>query len=99
MLWTENFDNHVVTDDDNRDKVIEHFSQYSNWISLYDALAMFFVKHGPICSTGDVKKILKDLEREKRLAVQRKPDVKKNGTPTTFMTEGKGQTVSVRWVR
>lgn len=99
MLWAESFENQAVADDDNRDKTIEHFSQYSDWISLYDALAMFFVKHGPICSTSDVKKILKDLEREKRLVVQRKPDVKKNGMPTTFMTEGKGQTVSVRWAK
>lgn len=99
MLWAENFDNQAVADDDIGDKVIEHFSQYSDWISLYDALAMFFVKHGPICSTGDVKKSLKNLEGEKRLAILRNPGTKKDGKPTTFMTEGKGQTVSIRWVR
>lgn len=99
MLWAENFDNQAVADDDIGDKVIEHFSQYSDWISLHDALAMFFVNHGPICSTGDVEKILKNLDCEKRLAVQRTPGVKKNGTPTTFMTEGKGQAVSVRWMK
>lgn len=99
MLWAENFDNQAVADDDIGDKVIEHFSQYSDWISLYDALAMFFVKHGPICSTGDVKKLLKNLESEKRLTILRNPGIKKGGKPTTFMTEGKGQTVSVRWIR
>ncbi len=99
MLWAENFDNQAVIDDDIGDKVIEQFSKYADWVSLYDALAMFFVKYGPICSTGDIKKFLKGLEVEKRLAVLRTPRVKKNGTPTTFMTEGKGQTVSVRWMK
>lgn len=60
---------------------------------------MFFVKHGPICSTGDVKKVLKNLDGEKRLAILRNPGIKRGGKPTTFMTEGKGQTVSIRWVR
>ncbi len=99
MLWAENFDNQAVIDDDIDDKVIKHFSQYADWVSLYDALAMFFVKYGPICSTGNIKKILKGLEVEKRLALLRTPRVKKNGMPTTFMTEGKGQTVSVRWMK
>lgn len=98
-LWAENYDNQAVIEDDIEAKTVEHFSQYTDWVSLYDALAMFFIKHGPICSTSDVKKVLKTLERNKRLAVLRDPAIKNGGRATTFMTEGKGQTVSVRWIK
>ncbi len=97
-LWAENFDNQIVDEDDIEQKTIEHFSQCTNWTSLHDALAVFFMKHGPICSTGDVKKVLKKYEKSGRLAVLRNPDVTAKGKATTFMSEDKGKTVSVRWV-
>ena len=76
-----------------------HFSQYNCLTSLHDALAMFFMNYGPICSTGCVKKILKGLEEDKRLLVLRNPDYTSRGKKTAFMTEGKGQKISVRWIR
>lgn len=97
QLWDENYDNQVVDDDDIEKKTIEHFSQCENWTSLYEALAVFFMKHGPICSTGVVKNILKKLEQEGRLCVLRNPDSTQKGTSTKFMSEEKGKTVSVRW--
>ena len=97
-LWAENFDNQMVDEDDIEAKTIEHFSQCVNWTSLHDALAIFFMKHGPICSTGDVKRILKKFEKDGRLAILRNPDVTAKGKPTAFMSEEKGKTVSVRWI-
>lgn len=97
-LWTENFDNQMVDEEDIEAKTVEHFSQCVNWTSLHDALAIFFMKHGPICSTGDVKKILKKFEKDGRLAILRNPDVTAKGKPTAFMSEEKGKTVSVRWI-
>ncbi len=97
QLWDENYDNQVVDDDDIEKKTIEHFSQCENWTSLYEALAVFFMKHGPICSTGVVKNILKKLEQEGCLCVLRNPDMTAKGKPTAFMSEEKGKTVSVRW--
>lgn len=97
QLWDENYDNQVVDDDDIEKKAIEHFSQCENWTSLYEALAVFFMKHGPICSTGVVKNILKKLEQEGCLCVLRNPDMTAKGKPTAFMSEEKGKTVSVRW--
>ena len=67
--------------------------------AAYDALAVFFMKHGPICSTGTIKNILKGFEKKGRIKVMRNPDRTKSGKPTTFMSEGKNQTVSVRWVK
>lgn len=97
QLWEENYDNQVVDDDDIEKKTIEHFFQCDNWTSLHEALAVFFMKHGPICSTGTVKTILKKLEKDGRLCVLRNPDMTANGKPTAFMSEEKGKTVSVRW--
>lgn len=97
QLWDENYDNQVVDDDDIEKKIIEHFSQCDNWTSLHEALAVFFMKHGPICSTGTVKNILKKLEQEGCLCVLRNPDMTAKGKPTAFMSEEKGKTVSVRW--
>ncbi len=98
QLWKENYDNQIVDDDDIEKKTIEHFSQCDNWTSLHEALAVFFMKHGPICSTGAVKNILKKLEKDGRLNVLRNPDKsEKTKKPTTFMTESSKQSVSVRW--
>jgi len=42
------------------------------------ALAVFFVKHGAICSTGDVAKVLNKIEKGGRLAVMEKSEHYKN---------------------
>ena len=79
---------------------IEHFLQCDTWTSLTVAEAVFFVKYGAICKSGEIAKILKTLEKEGRLAVDRNPAFsEKTKRPTSFMTEGHGQTVSVKWVR
>lgn len=96
-LWNEDYNNQIVDTSDLMEKVKTHFSQYQNQISLNDALAEFFMKVGPICSTSDMCQILKDMEKGRFLEINRTPAVRKNGTPTTFMSEGKGQAVSVRW--
>ena len=97
-LWSENFDNQITDENDIEEKTIEHFSQCINWTSLHDALAIFFMKHGPICSTGDVKKILKKFEKDGRIEILRNPKTTDQGRPAVFMSEGKGKTVSVRWI-
>ena len=98
QLWAENYDNQMVDEDDIEQKAIEHFSQCVNWTSLHDALAEFFMKHGPICSTGEIKKLLKNYEKKGRIRLMRNPDTTAKGKPTTFMSEEKGKTVSVSWV-
>lgn len=97
-LFEENYDNQLIDEFDIEKKAREHFSQCANWTSLHDALAIFFIKHGPICSTGDVKKILKKFEKDGCLAIVRNPEKTQKGKPTTFMSEEKGKTVSVRWM-
>ena len=98
QLWTENYENEIVDEDNIEQKTIEFFSQCVNWASLHNALAEFFTKYGPICSTGDVKKSLKNLENNNRIRIVRNPATTAKGKPSTFMSEEKGKTVSVRWV-
>ena len=58
------------------------------------------MKYGAICKSGEIAKVLKALEKNGRLAADRNPAFsEKTKRPTTFMTEGHGQTVSVKWVK
>ncbi|MFQ7245451.1 MAG: three-Cys-motif partner protein TcmP [[Eubacterium] siraeum] len=98
-LFQETVDNQIIDETEIQNDVIEHFSQCYNWTSLNEALAVFFMKYGAICKSGEIAKILKKLEKEKRLEVMRTPSLTEKGKPSTFMTEGHGKTVSVKWVR
>ena len=59
QLWAEDMDNQMVDDEKIDCKIIEHFSQCDRWISLHDAMAVFFMRHGPICNTKVVKDAVK----------------------------------------
>lgn len=98
-LFPETVDNQIIDEAEVQNDVIAHFSQCYNWTSLNEALAVFFVEYGVVCKSGEIRNILKKLEKEKRLKVMRTPGVTEKGTPSTFMTEGHGKTVSVKWVR
>ena len=98
-LFQETFNNQIIDEAKITEYVIKHFSQYCGLTSLTEAQAVFFVKYGAICKTGDIAKVLKKLEKEKRLEVMRSPSITEKGKPSTFMTEGRGKTVSVKWVK
>lgn len=98
-LFQETVDIQVIDEDEIQNDVVEHFSQCCSWTSLNEALAVFFVKYGAICKSGEIRKILKKLEDDKRLEVIRSPGLTENGRPSTFMTEGHGKSVSVKWVK
>jgi len=98
-LFQTAVDNQIISEGEIQSDVIEHFSQCSNWTSLNKALAVFFVKYGAICKSGEIAKVLKKLEKYKRIEVIRNPSLTEKGKPSTFMTEGHGKTVSVKWVK
>lgn len=99
-LFQEDFNNRIIDETTIRERVVEHFSQCSEWTSLTETEAIFFVKYGAICKSGEIARVLKALEKEGILAVDRNPAFsEKTKRPTTFMTEGHDQTVSVKWVK
>ncbi len=98
-LFQEDYNNQIIDENIIANHVINHFSQCDIWPSLTEAQALFFVKYGPICKRGDIAKTLKQLEKGKRIEVFRKPNLTSEGKPSTFMTEGSGKTVSIKWVK
>lgn len=99
-LFQEDFNNQIIDESKIKEKVIEHFSQCNTWTSLTVLEATFFIKHGAICKSGDIAKVLKALEKEGRIAVNRNPAFsEKKNQPSSFMTEGRGKTVTVKWVK
>lgn len=99
-LFQEDLNNQIIDEPIIRDRVIEHFSQYYDWISLTKAEAVFYVKYGAICKSGEIAKVLKILEREGHLVADRNPAfTEKTKKPSTFMTESNNQTVSIKWVK
>ncbi|MCD7762779.1 MAG: three-Cys-motif partner protein TcmP [Lachnospiraceae bacterium] len=98
-LFQQDFNNQIIDDEAIRERVVEHFSQCDTWTSLTEAEAVFYVKYGAICKSGEIAKVLKNLEKDKRLEVMRSPSLTEKGKPSAFMTEGHGKTVSVRWVK
>lgn len=98
-MFQETFNNQLIDEEKITKYVIEHFSQCYEWISITEAQALFFVKYGAICKTGDIAKVLKDLEKKNRIEVKREPSRTQNGKPSTFMRESHRRTVSLRWVK
>ncbi len=99
-LFQEDFNNQIIDKTMIRERVIESFSQCYTWTSLTEAEAIFYVRNGAICKSGEIAKVLKELEKDGRLKVKRNPPFsKETKKPTTFMIEGHGKTVSVKWVK
>lgn len=98
-IFQEDYNNQIIDDSQILDRIIEHFSQYDNWMSLTETQAQFYIRYGAICKTGIIAKALKKLEKDRRLEVVRNPSHTDNGKISAFMTEGHGQTVLVRWVK
>ena len=99
-FFQEDFNNQIIDASTLKGFITEHFSQYNVLTSLTVAQAAFFVKYGAICKTRDIAKILQLLEKEGRLVIDRKPSFSQGSKkPSTFMTEGHGKTISIKWVR
>ena len=98
-LFQEDLDNKIIEEHQISDFVHDHFSQYDEWISLTEAQASFFIKYGAICKTGDIAKVIKRLEHDGKIKIERNPAVTKSGELSKFMTESHGQSVLLKWVK
>lgn len=95
-MFEESYDNEIVDTRDMEEKAKKFFSKFKQAISLHEALADFFVEYGAICSTSDIKKIIKNWETVGAFEIMRTPKMTSKGTPTNFMTEGRNQSVLIR---
>ena len=100
FLFQEDVNNQSVDEADIRQKVVEHYSQFTGWVSLNVSMAQFFMKYGPVCKTKVVKDALRNLEECGRIQVLRDPAFTGTGRPSKFMEEKTNrQKVSLRWAQ
>ena len=57
-LFQETLNKQIIDEAKITEYVVGHFSQCCGWISLTEAQAVFFVKYGAICKSGDIAKVL-----------------------------------------
>ena len=96
-FFNENVNNEILNDKELESKVISHFSQYNDFISLDIAVAKFFVNNGVMCSRKDVANVLLKLEKNGKVVISRTPNTTKNGRPSTFMQESKDKKAYIKW--
>lgn len=87
FLFQEDVNNQSIDEDDIRQKVIKHYSQFLELTSLNESMAKFFMKYGLICKTKIIKDVLKELEKEGKVNILREPAFTNTGRPSTFMDE------------
>lgn len=59
-------------------------------------MAEFFISNGAICASKEIKNLI-ELEKSGKLVVSRIQALTTNVKNSTFMTEGHGKKVLLRW--
>ena len=98
-LFQEDFNNQIIDESQINDYVKEYISQYDEWTSLTEVQAGFFVKFGAICKRGHIAKVLEKMEEDKRVVIKRNPEFTDTGKKSRFMTEHRGHSISLKWVK
>lgn len=96
-LFEQNYNNQYVSNQEIENNIETHYQQYKRDISLNESMAEFFTSNGAICTSKEITKILKELEKSKKLVVSRIQALTDNGKSSKFMTEGHGKKVLLRW--
>lgn len=97
-LFSEDIENNIISESGLSDKVQKHIQKYTYFERLNEILADFFMLNGPICTTGKINEIYKELEKYKKIEVIRKPAyTDKKKMPSTFFADEKGKTTQLRW--
>lgn len=99
-LFSEDIENNIIDDMELQERVKAHIQKYQELERLNDILADFFMLNGPICTTGKVKEIYKNLEKLGEICVIRDPAVTdKTGRRSKFFADEKGKITKLRWAR
>lgn len=79
---------------DMRKILSEYFPQFKTFERLNTVLAEFFCTYGVICSSQDIKSILKIFDTEGKIIVERNPATTKADKPRKFWDDKK---VKIKW--
>lgn len=96
-FWSEDFENQPLSDKYIITAVEEYYSKFSEWVSLDESLAGFYVENGVIAPTSSIKNMLVDLEGRSLMLIERTPKKTRKDRLSTFMSENRKQKVDVKW--
>lgn len=96
-LFDEDIDNNIIDELELSNKVRSHIRKYSSLENLNVILSEFFMEYGPICTTGNVKDVFRELEKTGEIEVVRNPSLTEKMKPTKFFADEKGKTTKLRW--
>jgi len=73
-----------------------HLSKYTDETELNQILADFYTQNGLVCDSKELIDIIKNLEATEIISIRRDPPYTKNGTPTRFYSQNRGNTIFIR---
>ena len=100
-LWPRTADNEVISDKILSDQVMTMLDRTTTYTRLNKFLADYYNEYGVLCDlsrlcSGRGGSILKTLEKNGTVEVQRTPNITDTGKPSAFWQEGKGKTLCLR---
>ena len=99
IMFDQTTENEIISTDDIRNKMETFLQTYTEDIRLNVLMASFFTEYGVICKSSDITDVLKTMEHSGKIQVDRIPATTlKAGKSSTFYTDGKGQSVTIRRV-
>jgi len=95
-LFDCNPENEMINEDEIRWKMTNFLLNFPNGMTANKLIALFFTEYGVLCRSGVIRKIWDEMEKSGFIEVAREPATTRTGRPSTFFTEGKNQSVTIR---
>ena len=95
-LFECNLENEMINEDDIYNKMEIYLLNFPNGMTANKLIAFFFTEYGVLCKSGVIRKIWGKMEKNGFIEVIREPSATKTGRPSTFFTEGKNKSVTIR---
>lgn len=95
-LFEETIENTTIDMNDIKTRFAAHVAQYTTDTKLNKFLAEFYANNGVLCPSGDIRKILPELEKTGAIIVSRTPATTKTGAPSKFFTQSASKSIFIR---
>lgn len=94
-LFEQNLENEFVNEKEIHEKMENFLRNFTNGITVDKLLASFFTEHGVLCKSGVIKNILKSMEDDGKITVERHPTLTPSKRPSRAFTENSNQRVTI----
>lgn len=95
-FFGHNIESEIVSRNEIQEKMEEHLLNFPNGYTADKLIALFYTEYGVLCKSGVIREIWGDMEGSGVIEVMRDPAITKNGKPSTFFTESKDKSVTIR---